>query len=291
MVEQIHSALCFGSESWSWSGAILERMGDTDLFFFCPEKFAENQSKDGHTSQTSCEPPHNEHPQSLRQKIGWGRRAPECLAFPRETEQKPAHWHKRSWLWPTAEGMTASRQTTLARTTNLALPCSPDSSGYARSFLRRALSRAAPSSPAHRVPSRRRGETSVVSKATCAPWNSDPSVTTSRRRASTRSIGNKSKSLTMTFVVTLAPASRHTRAAALSKANPRRPKTPASAQPARWWPRTSRRRPHRQEREEGGRGSQRRRRSSTRKAEESKRDNGEVGKQVNGTLDSVLLEI
>ena len=30
MVEQIHSVLCFGSKTWSWSGAILERMGDTD---------------------------------------------------------------------------------------------------------------------------------------------------------------------------------------------------------------------------------------------------------------------
>ena len=114
--------------------------------------------------------------------------------------------------------------TSLAKTTNLALPCSPDSSGYARSFLRRALSRAAPSSPAHRacgVPSRRRGETSVVSRATCAPWNNgNPSATTSRRRASTRSMGNKSKSLTMTFVVTLAPASRHTCRRALQSEPP-----------------------------------------------------------------------
>ena len=37
---------------------------------------------------------HNEHPQSLRQKMG--RRVPECLAFRRETEQKPAHWHTKS---------------------------------------------------------------------------------------------------------------------------------------------------------------------------------------------------
>ena len=101
----------------------------------------------------------------------------------------------------------------------------PDSSGYARSFLRRALSRAAPSSAhcACGVPSRHKSETSVVSKTTCASWNSgNPSATTSRRRASTRSMGNKSKSLTITFVVTLAPASRHTRAAAFSKANPQR---------------------------------------------------------------------
>ena len=112
-----------------------------------------------------------------------------------------------------------------------------------------------------------------------APWNSGkPSATTSIRQASTWSIGSKSKSLTITFVVTIARASRHTRAAALSKAHPRRPRTPASAQRARWWP-------HWQEREDGGRGIQRGRRSSTRKGEEPIFDTGEFGKQVQGTLD------
>ena len=39
---------------------------------------------------------------------------------------------------------------------------------------------------------------------------------------------------------------RHTLAAVHSNAKPRRPNPPASAQAARWWPRTSKRRPHRQ---------------------------------------------
>ena len=43
---------------------------------------------------------------------------------------------------------------------------------------------------------------------------------------------------TITFVVTRAPASRETRAAALSRAFPRRPNTPACAQAVRWWART-----------------------------------------------------
>ena len=61
--------------------------------------------------------------------------------------------------------------------------------------------------------------------------------------------------------------------------------TPASAQAARWWPRTSRRRRHRQLREEGGRGSQRRRRSKTRNWEESNLDKALVGKHAKGTPD------
>ena len=94
--------------------------------------------------------------------------------------------------------------------------------------------------------------------------------------------GTKSRSRTMTFVVTRAPASRQTRAAALSNAKARRPNTPAPPQAARWWPRGSRRRPHRQKREEGGRGCQRRRNKSTRNTEESNRACGDVVKQVNG---------
>ena len=83
--------------------------------------------------------------------------------------------------------------TSLAKTTNLALPCSPENSRRARS------SRRPPSSPAHHtcgVPSRLNRETRVVSTTTCAPWNcSRPSATTLRRRASTLFIGNKSKTL------------------------------------------------------------------------------------------------
>ena len=181
--------------------------------------------------------PHNEHPQSLHQKMGWDRRAPECLAFPRETEQKPAHWHKREScstrhihanfalvrrIRGICLGLANCRRndcvladhlpsTSLAKTTNLALPCSPDNSRYARSFLRRALSRAAPSSPAHRacgVPSRRRGETSVMSRATCAPWNNgNPSATTSRRRGIDAVHGQQVQ--IPHHDICLAPASRH----------------------------------------------------------------------------------
>ena len=50
------------------------------------------------------------------------------------------------------------------------------------------------------------------------------------------------------FVLTRPPASRQTRVATFSKTQPRRPKTPAFAHAARWWPRTSRGRPHQQER-------------------------------------------
>ena len=63
------------------------------------------------------------------------------------------------------------------------------------------------------VPSRRIGETIVVSMAHGAPLN--------RRRPSTT--GRRSISCTLTFTVTRPPASRQTLAAALSRANPWRP--------------------------------------------------------------------
>ena len=119
------------------------------------------------------------------------------------------------------------------------------------------------------APFRRRGDTMVVSMASWAPWCSDnPSATTSKRLVSGRSAG-RSMSRISTLVDTLAPASLHTRAAADSRAYPRRPKTPTCAQAARWWPRESSGRPHRQLREEGGKGSQRRGRINTLNAEES----------------------
>ena len=149
-------------------------------------------------------------------------------------------------------------------TTNLARPMSPASSGYVLSLRLRACSNAAPLVEAHCllvVPSRRIGETIVVSMANCAPLNRGrPSTTTSKRRLSTR----RSISCTLTFMVTRPPASRQTLAAALSRANPRRPKTPATEQAARWWPRESSGRPHRQMDDDKGRGCQRRLRSNTR---------------------------
>ena len=260
--------------------------------------------------------PHNEHPQSLRQKMG-----PSCPRVPRLSKRDCAktralaqtrimlhrHIHanfalvrRMRGIWRVLALANCRRNdcvsadhlppTSLAKTTNLALPCSPDSSGYARSFLRRGSEQSGAIFANHNahvgchlVAEVRRvlcPEQPVRHGTMAIHLRRPPDV------GHRRGMGNKSKSLTMTFVGDLP-----THTCALSKANPRRRRTPASAQPARWWPRTSRRRPHRQEREEGGRGSQRRRRNSTRKAEESKRDNGEVEKQVNGTLDSGPLEI
>ena len=121
-----------------------------------------NQCKHSLTIAT-CNP-HNEPLQEHRQSFEWVHRAPECLAFPRETVQKSAHWrepcstatstptcacpekreaHGASWPLHVAEGMTESRKTTCLRprwpgTTNQAFPCSPDSSGYAHFFRWRA---------------------------------------------------------------------------------------------------------------------------------------------------------
>ena len=49
---------------------------------------------------------------------------------------------------------------------------------------------------------------------------------------------------TLTDLRTLPPASRQILAAAVSRGNPLRPRTPATAHADRWWPKTSRRRPH-----------------------------------------------
>ena len=171
-------------------------------------------------------------------------------------------------------------------TTNLARPMAPASSGYVLSLRLRACTSAAPLVVAHcllGVPSRRIGEIIVVSMANCAPLNRGrPSTTTSRRRLSTCLSGRRSISCTLTFTVTRPPASRHTRAAALSRANPRRPKTPATEQAARWWPRESIGRPHRQIDDDRERGCQRRRRSKTRNSCGWNRDSLESGMHVNG---------
>ena len=77
--------------------------------------------------------------------------------------------------------------------------------------------------------------------ASCAPpCSGSPSATTFSVWLSIRCGGHRSKSRTITFVRTRAPASQHTRAAALSSTNPLLPRTPATAQAARWWPRLSR---------------------------------------------------
>ena len=91
-----------------------------------------------------------------------------------------------------------------------------------------------------------------------------------------------SMSLTKTFVVTRAPPSLHTLAAALSTANPRLPNTPALAQAARWWPRESSGRPHRQMRLDMERGRRRRRNKRVRNRCGSIRVSTPVGHTVNG---------
>ena len=158
-------------------------------------------------------------------------------------------------------------------TTNFALPNWPPSSGEVVSFRRRAACRAAPSTSTQRVcgvPSRLSTDTTVVSIVSCAPWNNGrPSATISSRRLSSTSGRAKSMSCTRTFNETLAPASRQTRAAALSTTKPLRPRTPATAHAARWWPLESSGRPHRQLRAEQG------------KAREPETTT-EVGKLVNG---------
>ena len=79
----------------------------------------------------------------------------------------------------------------------------------------------------------------------------------------------RTRSRTNKFVATRPPASRQIRAAALSTANPRLPKTPTCAHEARWWPKESRRRPHRQMREAGGNGRRRRLNNNTLKSWDS----------------------
>ena len=77
------------------------------------------------------------------------------------------------------------------------------------------------------------GDTRVVSTANCTP------PTTSRRLPSCTWGALRSISRNMKLVATLAPPSRQMRAATLSTANPRRPRTPALEHAARWWPKDS----------------------------------------------------
>ena len=106
--------------------------------------------------------------------------------------------------------------TSKASTTNLA-GCPRWTSSGASSSATPSLSAA----PRLAVPSQWRAETRVVSTANWAPpCNGSPSTTTSKRRASFTATG-RSRSRTNKLVATLPPASRHTRAAALSTTNPR----------------------------------------------------------------------
>ena len=105
------------------------------------------------------------------------------------------------------------------------------------------------------TPVQLRGETIVLLMANCGPWNRE-------RPSATPPIGGCR--LRWVWQCPSRGPSRHTRAAADSKAQPRRPNTPTLAHAARWWPKESRRRPHPQMRLVRGRGSHKRRRRSTR---------------------------
>lgn len=143
------------------------------------------------------------------------------------------------------------------------------SSGYVRSLDLRASWSAAPAY----WPARLRGwldevkgDTKVVSTASCAPpHKGSPLAITSILLSSCRLMWSRLRSLRRVLVVTLAPASRQTLAAALSKGIPRPRKTPAWAHAARWSPNGSKMRRHRQMRADRGSGRRRRRRSRTRK--------------------------
>ena len=112
-------------------------------------------------------------------------------------------------------------------------------------------------------PARVRGETKVVSTASCAPPHSGrPLAMTSIRLSSWVSTWSMLRSMLLALVVTLAPASLQIRAAARSRGPPRLRKIPAWAQAARWSPKGLSARRHRQKRLVRGSGRRRRRRSS-----------------------------
>ena len=131
------------------------------------------------------------------------------------------------------------------------------------------------------LPSPRSADTNVVSIASWAPpKRGNPSATTSNLRLSV-TWKTVSRSLTKTLVETLAPASRHTLAAADSKAAPLPPRTPDTVQD-RWWPKMSGRRTQRQTRTAKGRGRRNRRNNMTLNGWGSIRTNLDVGTQANG---------
>ena len=115
-------------------------------------------------------------------------------------------------------------------------------------------------------PARVSGETRVVSTANWPPPQSaNPLAMTSMRRSSRCWTCGMLRSASRVWVVTRAPASRHTLAAARSSGPPRLRRTPDWAQAARWSPRESKVRQHRQVRANSGRGSRSRRRRRIRK--------------------------
>ena len=126
----------------------------------------------------------------------------------------------------------------IANTTRRALPPCVNS-GYVLALLLRAIRRAAPAvAPLDRRTWEEavRGDTRVVSTASCAPCqNGKAFAITSIRRSSVRCVFVL-RSLTRTFVLTAAPASLHTLAIAFSKAIPRVRRAPEWGQAALWSP-------------------------------------------------------
>ena len=109
------------------------------------------------------------------------------------------------------------------------------SSGYARALARSATRKAAPAArPLSRrgMPAAVRGDTRVVSTASCTPPHKGrPLAMTSMRLSSWRT-GTTLRSRTRACIATVAPASRHTLAAARSSGPPRERSTPDRGQAA-----------------------------------------------------------
>ena len=105
-----------------------------------------------------------------------------------------------------------------------------------------------------------RGDQSGVDCQLSPTPRGKPFAMTSMRRSSMCWTCWTLRSASRVWVVTRAPASRHTLAAARSSGPPRLRSTPGWAQAARWSPRESKVRRHRQVRANSGRGSRSRRR-------------------------------
>ena len=127
------------------------------------------------------------------------------------------------------------------------------------------------------APEEVKGDTSVVSTASCEPPQSaSPLAMTSMRRSSWRATSTL-RSRSRTLRATVAPASRQTRAAARSRGPPLARRTPDRGHAARWSPKRSCSCRQRQRAEVKGRGRRSRRRSNTRKSGELRDSSGETG--------------
>ena len=141
---------------------------------------------------------------------------------------------RASWVKNDRVSSEKRPPTSTPSTTKRARARLPTSSGYVASLRLRALVTLAPSSTAARVvgrPSLRSAHTKVVSTANWAPLKiGRPSTTISSRLPSaSEPTKPRSRSRNNTLVVTRPPPSRQIRAATLSRAHPRLPRTPARA--------------------------------------------------------------